>query len=463
MAYAAIAEPSRRADIWFDGPARQRRWTVLLRLILIIPQAIVVLLLEFGLVVVLPIGWFGALFMGRLPLWCHRYMTGFTRWVTRVSAYGYLLTDRYPPFTVEDETYPARPIMPPNGKLNRFAVFFRIILAIPAYVFQAIVGYGLTAPLLLVSWIIVLFTGRMPNALYWAYSAYIRFETRFYAYVFLLTPEYPWGMLGESAPAAPPPYPWPAAPWPPAGPPVPTSPMPYDETPASSTTTAGTDGAPVDASGSVEGRPESIAEAAAPLPPPAPPAWPPPPPPPFGGVGLAPPPQPPGGPPDRGRLVLPRAARGWLIFAIVWGTILYAGQITLQITVRTNNNTLQTQYNTVVNDFNSSKAAIQNAINTSRHCTTVSCLRGSHLAAAASLAHFDSDLKSMKLPSNAVAPAQVVESDLTQLESAFTQLANSANAQAYTSIVQRSGLNTLLQSLPNDTNSLLSSLNQSVI
>jgi hypothetical protein len=151
-----------------------------------------------------------------------------------------------------------------------------------------------------------------------------------------------------------------------------------------------------------------------------------------------------------------------MIFAIVWGAILFAASIPLDVALNVNVSTTASQYNTVVNDFNSSKAAIENAINTSRRCTTVPCLRGSHLAAAASLAHFDSDLKAMNLPSNAVAPAQLVESDLTQLESAFTQLANSANAQAYTSIVQRSGLNTLLQSLPNDTNGLLTALNQSV-
>ncbi len=124
--------------------------------------------------------------------------------------------------------------------------------------------------------------------------------------------------------------------------------------------------------------------------------------------------------------------------------------------------TTASQYSTVVNDFNNSKAAIQKAVVATQHCSTVPCLRPSHLEAAASLQQFNSDLKAMNLPSGAQAAGQSVQSDVAQLESAFTQLANSANAQAYRSTVQSSNLNTLLQSLPTDTNNLLNALNQSV-
>ena len=55
------------------------------------------------------------------------------------GAYLFLLTDEYPPFTLEDVEYPVRPILPGRGPLNRVAVFFRLILAIPAGVFAQIV------------------------------------------------------------------------------------------------------------------------------------------------------------------------------------------------------------------------------------------------------------------------------------------------------------------------------------
>ena len=121
----------------------------------------------------------------------------------------FLLTDSYPPFSLDDVEYPARPILPDRGPLNRVSVFFRIILAVPAAVFYEIVQYGLTFPLLLVMWFVVLITGRMPPALYDAYSALLRYQVRFHAWFAMLTSEYAWGMLGDIAPppafAAPPP------------------------------------------------------------------------------------------------------------------------------------------------------------------------------------------------------------------------------------------------------------------
>ena len=51
----------------------------------------------------------------------------------------FLLTDRYPPFSLDDVEYPVRPILPGRGPLNRVSVLFRIILAIPAVVFSQIV------------------------------------------------------------------------------------------------------------------------------------------------------------------------------------------------------------------------------------------------------------------------------------------------------------------------------------
>ena len=54
------------------------------------------------------IGWFGALFTGRLPVFAADFLAGYLRWLTRVFAYTILLTDVYPPFTLEDAEYPVR-------------------------------------------------------------------------------------------------------------------------------------------------------------------------------------------------------------------------------------------------------------------------------------------------------------------------------------------------------------------
>jgi hypothetical protein len=490
MAYVVPAVPSRRAEMWFDGPSQQRRWTVLLRLILVIPQYVVLLIIAVAYLVVVIIGWFAALVLGRLPDWAHVFLTGFVRWQTRVGAYFYLLTDQYPPFSFEDEDYPVRPVLPPSGRLNRWAVLFRLILIIPAAFFGTIVAYGLVAPLLLVTWLIVLVGGEMPGALYWAYSALLRYQMRFQAFFAMLTPVYAWGMLGDRAPNTfgyPPPTPpfaWPGDAIPPEPPAAPTGPQTafsapvVSEAPSPSTlprpaTEPATSMDQPDATAMPEPSADELGQAAGSVPPPSvaawsttappqPPAyWPPPSPPTSIGSGMPPPsPPPPVVTPDRGWLILPRAARGWLIFAIVWGAILFAAQTTINSITATNNlNRIQGEYNTVVNDFNDQKSAVDNAISVSQHCITILCLRPSHRAAAASLQRFASDVRAMNLPSGAQQPAQLVESDASQLASAFSQLANSANGQAYKSTVQSSQINTLLRTLPNDTNSLLAALN----
>ena len=170
------------------------------RIILAIPQFIVLYILVIAAFFVLVIGWFAALFTGRLPEWAHTFLSGVIRWYTRVGAYMFLLTDRYPPFSLDDVEYPVRPILPGRGPLNRVSVFFRIILAIPAAVFYEIVLNGLTFPLLFVMWIVVLITGSMPPALYDAYAALLRYQIRFHSWFSMITSEYAWGMLGDFVP-----------------------------------------------------------------------------------------------------------------------------------------------------------------------------------------------------------------------------------------------------------------------
>jgi hypothetical protein len=296
--------------MWFEESARQNRWTVGFRLILLIPQGIVLFFLSLATVVVAIIGWFGALFTGRLPEFAHTFISGVLRWSTRVNAYALLLTDAYPPFAFEDEAYPARPILPAPGPLNRWAVFFRWVLVLPASVFAQIVARGLTLPLLVVAWFIVLISGRMPPQLYWAYASLVRYETRMYGYFLMLTPEYAWGMLGDPVLAAP----YGAAPYTAAPTAPPPPPPPPADAEGGADAETGTDAAtppPADAD-------DASASAS---PPPAPTQWPPPvpPPPPPSGIGAMPPPSPweqampaagvPADEPGRGTLAFTGAAR----------------------------------------------------------------------------------------------------------------------------------------------------------
>ena len=89
----------------FEFPAvmeNRNRWTVGFRLILVIPQLIVLIFLLIAWLVTAVIGWFAILFTGRYPDGLWRFGEGVMRWTLRVEAYLLLLRDEYPPFSLED-------------------------------------------------------------------------------------------------------------------------------------------------------------------------------------------------------------------------------------------------------------------------------------------------------------------------------------------------------------------------
>lgn len=177
-------------------PTRQRRITVLLRLLLLIPHFIVLFFLHIAAVLTVIVGWFAALVLGRLPEPVFRFLAGYLGYRTRVAASEMLLVDRYPPFAlVAPPDYPVQIEVRPTD-LNRLAVFFRLLLMIPAAVVQGLAMSGWWA-LSFIWWLITLILGRMPRPLMEATAAVVRFHMRFGAYALMLTPAYPKGLFGD--------------------------------------------------------------------------------------------------------------------------------------------------------------------------------------------------------------------------------------------------------------------------
>jgi Domain of unknown function (DUF4389) len=183
----------------FAGPSRQSRLTVLIRIFMVLPQLIVVGLLGVAAYVIMIIGWFGALFTGRLPFFAADFLTGYLRWLARVYAYTLLLTDVYPPFSLADADYPVRVAAMP-GRLNRLAVLFRFFLLIPCWFVLTIVGYGAFTIVQFVTWLIVLISGQMPDALHAALAAALRYQIRTLGFLLMLTSAYPAGLFGDREP-----------------------------------------------------------------------------------------------------------------------------------------------------------------------------------------------------------------------------------------------------------------------
>ena len=99
---AAFADPGDDPRIRVDVvPAVEgrNRLTIFFRLFMLIPQAIVLFFVSIAALVLMVIGWFAVIILGRWPSGMNNFLIGFLRWNTRVNAYGYLLTDEYPPFS----------------------------------------------------------------------------------------------------------------------------------------------------------------------------------------------------------------------------------------------------------------------------------------------------------------------------------------------------------------------------
>jgi hypothetical protein len=183
-----------------DGlPPEQPRWTILIRLLLAIPQFIVLFFVGIGVFFVAIAAWFTALFTGRVPEGMAAFFQSYIRWSARVGSYIELLTAEYPPFDGQpNAAYPIDVEFPALTDLNRAAVFFRIIIAIPAYAIATFLSTGLFA-LIFPFWICALVLGRLPDPVYRAVGTVTRFQVRLQAYMLLVTPEYPWGWKGDDA------------------------------------------------------------------------------------------------------------------------------------------------------------------------------------------------------------------------------------------------------------------------
>jgi hypothetical protein len=181
-----------------EQPLERDRLTAALRLIWVIPQAFVLFFVYIAAFFVAIAGWFGALFTGELPDFAEDFLGGVIRWSARVQGYYYFLTDVYPPFSTEEfAEYPVVIEIPPRAPLNRMAVLFRIILVIPAAIVGSVVGTGIGF-ISVASWAMITFTGALPIPLFEATRAVVRFQTRLAGYFWMITAEYPWGILGDA-------------------------------------------------------------------------------------------------------------------------------------------------------------------------------------------------------------------------------------------------------------------------
>jgi Domain of unknown function (DUF4389) len=174
-----------------DYVERRSRLSTFFRLILMIPLAIWLYIYAIAAGIVLVIAWFAIVITGRYPRGLYDFVAGYTRFITRVTAYGALLCDPYPSFGGSaDPAYPVRMEFVPLDSYSRLKTFFRIILAIPIMIVRYVVGLLLEIGAI-AAWFVILVTGKMPRGLYDLMVFANSYTARSDAYIYLLTETYP--------------------------------------------------------------------------------------------------------------------------------------------------------------------------------------------------------------------------------------------------------------------------------
>ena len=168
------------------------RLTTFFRGVLVLPHLVVLWLWGIGAAIAVVLAWFALVFTGRYPPALYDFVAGYVRYMTYVTGYFDLLTDRYPPFSGDPAAgYPVRLLVgPPQEHYSRAKAGFRFILAIPVlligYVMNLLAGVGA-----LLAWFVIVVLGRQPEGLQDLIKLGLSYQQRAYAYVLLLDEDWP--------------------------------------------------------------------------------------------------------------------------------------------------------------------------------------------------------------------------------------------------------------------------------
>jgi hypothetical protein len=216
-------------DVEFGEREPQRRWVTALRLLLVLPALLLAAVFEgsgFGgwsgyrgeaysgdessfawgggglLLLVAFLGWFVSVARARMPFGFRDVVVYGIRYLAELGSYLFVLTERYPnadpaatPVSAPSD-HPVRLTVTDDLHRSRLTVFFRLLLAIPHFVwlFLWTIAVFFAA---IVTWVATLITGRPPEALHRFLSAYIRYSTHLSAYVGLTANPFP-GFTGTA-------------------------------------------------------------------------------------------------------------------------------------------------------------------------------------------------------------------------------------------------------------------------
>jgi hypothetical protein len=167
------------------------RFLPLVKWLLAFPHYLVLIVLGIGVLFVHLIAFFAVLFTGRYPRGMWDFVVGVMRWAWRVVAYVLLLTDEYPPFTLDEEpSYPATLEIDYPEHVNNWRPLVHWLLILPYY-FVASILVSVAGIVAFVGVFVILFTKRLPEGMFDLILIPYRWSVRAQAYFYFLVTEYP--------------------------------------------------------------------------------------------------------------------------------------------------------------------------------------------------------------------------------------------------------------------------------
>jgi hypothetical protein len=180
----------------------RNRLTVFFRLLLALPHLVWLALWGIAVFVAVLANWVATLVKGQSPDGLHRFLAAYVRYAVHVTAFLFLAADPFPDF-LGKAGYPIDVEISPPARQNRWKVFFRILLAIPALLIAATLassgarssgvhfGSGLLGVAAFLGWCVALVRASLPRGLRDAMAYAIAYTAQLDAYLFLLTDRYP--------------------------------------------------------------------------------------------------------------------------------------------------------------------------------------------------------------------------------------------------------------------------------
>ena len=174
------------------------RFMPLVKWFLLIPHYLVLFVLWIGAFFAIFASWFAVLFTGRYPRGIFDFVVRVQRWTMNVTAYLLLMTDRYPPFSMDAQ--PDYPVhfdieYPPDGKIARWRPLVHWLLAIPYWIAAAVLFYVVEI-VAFFAFFTILFTKKFPEGMFNFALVGLRWQQRANTYIYWMTEKYPpfeWG------------------------------------------------------------------------------------------------------------------------------------------------------------------------------------------------------------------------------------------------------------------------------